>query len=50
MRRPRPTGGCCAVEKKDKKIIFKCNFIEARKCGRIKGLIPEMRGQSLLMY
>jgi hypothetical protein len=51
MRKARPTRVYCAVEKKTKnrKIIFKCSFIEARKCGRIKGLIPEMTGQSLLM-
>ena len=51
MRKARPTRVYCAVKKKTKnrKIIFKCSFIEARKCGRIKGLIPEMTGQSLLM-
>jgi len=49
MRRPRATTGCCAVEKKHRKIILKCNFIEAQKCGRTKGLMAEMRDQSLLM-
>jgi hypothetical protein len=49
MRRPRPTRSCCAVDKKDRKIILKYNFIQARKFGRIKGLMTEMRGQSLLM-
>jgi len=49
MRRLRPTGGCCHVEKKGRKIIFKCNLVQAGKCGRIEGLMTEMRGQSLLM-